>query len=266
MEMIKNFIITVLFIFLTIAGISAFIFIYSQGVVGQTTLPAPDPVIEPPPEPVFDAATLDWEQVVLSIPWQGRDSHAVVVYKDKLWLMGGLDANGLVIKLGLVQYEKAPHFSDVWSSEDGINWIQVVKESPWQDRRSIQVVNFKGKMWLMGGWGPKVGCKNDVWSSENGINWTKEIEHAAWPAREGHQLVVFQNKMWLMGGVRYDTHKLFNDVWYSEDGINWQKTNNDPLWTGREDTTVVVFKDKIWVLGGMDKNWQWKNDVWFSTY
>ncbi|MEK7080304.1 MAG: hypothetical protein AAB925_00530 [Patescibacteria group bacterium] len=363
MEINKILFTLILFIFLAIAGISGFVFAYSKEI--ETINQTQEQVLKPALQPVFDPAALNWEQTSSVIPWQARDSQAVVVFKNKMWLMGGLDANGLVLKPGLVQYEKALHFSDVWSSDDGINWQMVAKTSPWGDRRSIQVVEFKNKMWLMGGWGPVVKCQNDTWSSEDGINWTKETEHAAWPAREGHQLVVFQNKMWLIGGVRYDTHQLFNDVWYSEDGINWmeanvnanfsprwdhavavfdnklwltggmqfgekilndvwysengkdwilviapapftarqghglvsyknklwiisrldvpavggendiwysdngfnwQKTNNNPMWAGREDTSIAVFKDKIWVLGGMDKNWQWKNDVWFSIY
>ncbi len=341
---------------LALIGSIAFVFTYSNR---QT--PAPAPILQT----VFNPVLLDWEQVSSPIPWENRDSHAVVVFRNKLWLMGGVDANGLVIKPGLVQYEKASHFSDVWSSEDGQNWPLVAKKSLWQNRRSMQVVEFKNRMWLIGGWTPEAGYQNDVWSSEDGINWTEEIKNAAWSAREGHQLVVFQNKMWLIGGVRYDKRQLFsdvwssedginwkeatanagfsprwdhavsvfnnklwltggmefgekilndvwysengndwflaivsapwsarqghglvnykdklwiisrlntpavggkNDVWYSGDGINWQKTNNDPIWTGREDVAVVVFKDKIWVLGGMDKNWQWRNDVWYSTF
>ena len=354
----------ILFIFLSLAGIGAFIFVYSKDVEKQTAAALAE-ITSPVLQPVFKPASLDWEQVLSPIPWEERDSHAIIIFRDKMWLMGGLDANGLVAKPGLVEYEKAQHFSDVWSSQDGQNWQIVAKESPWQNRRSIQVVEFKGKMWLMGGWGPEVGCRNDIWSSEDGIRWTKEIENAAWPAREGHQLAVFQDRIWLMGGVRYDKHQLFNDVWYSDDGINWQeatanagfsprwdhavavfenklwltggmqfgekilndvwysengkdwilatdsapwsarqghglvsfkdklwvisrldapavggkndvwysengtiwqKTDNDPIWTGREDVAVIVFKDKIWVLGGMDKNWQWKNDIWYSTF
>jgi len=318
----------------------------------------------PEPRPVFDPDSLNWEQTLSSAPWQERDSDAVLVYKDKIWLMGGLNANKQVISPGIVDYEKSPHFSDVWSSEDGLNWQLVSEKSPWGNRRSIQVVDFKGKMWLMGGWGPEVGYKNDVWSSEDGLNWKKEIDSAAWPAREGHSLLVFKDKLWLLGGVRYDKYQLFNDVWYSDDGVNWieatnnagwsarwdhgvavfkdklwlaggmvfggrmfndvwssedgknwslanaktdfqarqghyvvdyknklwvvgrldaatnggvndvwysddgvnwQKTKNNPLWLGREDFGAIVFKDKVWILGGMDKNWTWRNDIWYST-
>jgi len=317
------------------------------------------------PSPALDPALLSWEQAIAVAPWEGRDSAAVVVYKNKIWLMGGVDGTKRVISPGNVDYGNSPHFSDVWSSTDGKNWQLVSEKAPWGERRSMQAVDFKGKIWLIGGWGPEVGYKKDVWSTEDGVKWKLETTSAGWPAREGHQLLVFQNKIWLIGGVKYTGNRLFNDVWYSSDGkswtkaaedagwsprwdfasevfnnklwmvggmdfdgniykdiwssadgivwslvnsnppfatrqggglinyqnklwvvsrlniplyeggandvwysndgVNWQKTEKDPLWTGREDVGVVVFKDRIWVVGGMDKNWIWKNDVWYST-
>jgi len=313
----------------------------------------------------LDPSSLGWVQEALTAPWQGRDSHAVVVYKNKIWLMGGLDGTKRLISPGNVDYGNAEHFSDVWFSEDGKSWQLASSNAPWGQRRSMQVVEFKGEMWLMGGWGPELGYKNNIWSSKDGVNWALKSSSAEWPAREGHQLVVFKDKMWLIGGVKYTGQKLFNDVWFSEDGINWQqatknagwdprwdfsstvfndklwvvggmafgdklfndvwssedgivwrlvdknppfglrqgsslidyagklwtlgrlniplyghglndvwysedgitwkKTKENPAWTGREDAGAVVFKNRIWVLGGMDKNWQWKNDVWSST-
>src|SRR3989344_2358717 len=113
-------------------------------------------------EELFNPDSLDWEAATLQAPWQERDSHAVVAYKDKLWLMGGLNANDYVIKEGVVEYWKAPHFRDVWSSEDGKNWKLVTENAVWGERRSMQVVDFKGKMWLIGGWGPSIGYRGDI--------------------------------------------------------------------------------------------------------
>jgi leucine-zipper-like transcriptional regulator 1 len=320
--------------------------------------------IEVEKKDAFDPSSLIFKEATSSAPWPKRDSHVAVVFKDKIWLMGGLNGNGFVIKKGAVEYWKAPHLSDVWVSENGKDWEMITGNAPWGERRSIQVVSFKDRMWLMGGWGPKAGYKNDVWYSEDGVNWAEATSSANWPAREGHSLVVFNDKLWLIGGVMYDKRetkndvwysedginwfqatssaqwlprwdhavtvfkdklwliggmnlngrifkdawssqdgknwvlttdnppwgprqghnildfkdKLWlvgrfndisnggdNDVWYSEDGVNWEKTKNSPLWSGREDFSAIVFKDKIWILGGMDVNWEWTNDIWYST-
>lgn len=212
----------------------------------------------------FDPALISWEEATPNASWIERDSHAAVVFKDKIWLMGGLNGNGFVIKEDVVEYWKTPHFSDVWVSENGKDWELVAEKSPWGDRRSIQVVIFKDKMWLMGGWGPEVGYRNDVWYSEDGINWVKTISKADFSAREGHSLVVFKDKLWLIGGVRYDKRETKNDVWYSEDGINWFEATSSAQWSSRWDQTVTVFKDKLWLIGGMDFNNKTYNDIWYS--
>lgn len=215
-------------------------------------------------EPEFNPYLLNWQQAVASAPWQARDSHAVLVYKNKIWLMGGLNANGHVLRPGFVEYEKAKHMSDVWASNDGLSWQQIAKTSPWGERRSMQVVDFNGKIWLMGGWGPKVGYKNDIWSSEDGVNWQKEVDSAAWPAREGHSLLVFNDKLWLIGGVRYEDNKLFNDVWYSSDAINWKEATVNAPWPARWDHSVCVFNDKLYLAGGMVFGGKMFRDIWSS--
>ncbi|MCX6721237.1 MAG: serine hydrolase, partial [Candidatus Staskawiczbacteria bacterium] len=225
------------------------------------------------PDKPFDASSLDWKEAVKSAPWEARDSGAVVVYNNKIWLMGGLDANGHMSKPGFVDYNASPHFSDVWNSDDGINWKQVAKNSPWGNRRSIELVNFKGKIWLMGGYSPDYGYRNDVWSTTDGINWKQETASAAWPAREGHQLVVFQDKIWLIGGVKYDKGiasatsgpKLFNDVWYSSDGINWTEATNNAAWAPRWDHAVGIFQNKLWLVDGMVFGSAMFSDVWSSA-
>lgn len=212
----------------------------------------------------FNPASLSWEQATSSVPWQGRDSQAVVVYKDKIWLMGGVDATKRVMSPGNVDYGNAQHLSDVWSSEDGLNWQKVSDNAPWGERRSMGIVNFKGKMWLMGGWGPEIGYKTNIWSSEDGVVWKMEAKSASWPSREGNQLLVFQNKIWMIGGVKYDSHQVFADVWSSEDGVNWKEETKDAGWAPRWDQMCAVFDNKLWMVGGMDLKGNVFKDVWSS--
>jgi len=207
---------------------------------------------------------LIWKEVSASALWPKRDSHATVVYKNKIWIMGGVDGTKRLISPGNVDYGNAPHFKDVWSSQDGVIWDIATNNAPWKDRRSMQTIVFKDKMWLMGGWGPELGCKNDVWSSEDGAKWKVENISADWPAREGHQVLFFNNKLWVMGGVRYDKRKTYNDIWSSEDGINWTKETAAAGWAPRWDFSATVFQNKMWVIGGMDLTQNMFNDVWSS--
>jgi len=205
---------------------------------------------------------LTWKKVEKKIPWSPRDSHGVVVYQDKIWLMGGLNGNGFVITPGKVKYYKAPHFSDIWVSEDGVNWNLVTDKAPWGKRRSIQSVVFKNKLWILPGWGPQTGLKSEIWYSDDGINWNRVSGN--WPPREGTQLVVFRDKLWILGGVDYDKREVKNDIWCSEDGINWYEVTSSALWAPRWDHKVIVFKEKLWLVGGMDLKNNVFGDIWVS--
>ncbi len=273
MAMNKNLTLIIASFFLAVIVICLAIFTYHARIVHDTAQAAlldavgqqeKEKTTAQSQEPEFKPQLLHWQMVADPIPWSKRDSHAVAVYKNKIWVMGGLDANGYVIKPGVVAYEKAPYFSDVWSSQDGKNWELVNSNAPWQERRSIQAVEFKGKMWLMGGFGPRIGYQNDIWSSEDGINWKKESDSAAWPAREGHSLLVFKDALWLIGGVRYDKHKLFNDVWRSDDGIHWTQATGNAAWAPRWDHAVTVFDNKLWLIDGMVFNGKFFSEVWSS--
>lgn len=213
---------------------------------------------------IFNPVLLSWQEVPTNVPWSPRDSHGVVVYKDKLWLMGGLNGNGFVEKPEVVRYGEAPHFSDIWASEDGINWNLVTDKAPWGKRRSIQAVVFQDKIWVIPGWGPWTGTKNDIWNSEDGIHWNLINSNPNFPDREGHQLVVFKDKLWLIGGVNYEKREVKNDVWYSGDGLNWFETTTEPPWSTRWDHGVIIFEDKLWLIGGMDLKDNIFGDVWVS--
>lgn len=213
---------------------------------------------------IFNPTLLTWKEATTAAAWSPRDSHAAVVFQNKIWLMGGLNGNDYLIRPEVVEYGKAPHFSDVWVSEDGINWNLVTEKALWGKRRSMQAVVFQDKIWLIPGWGPWSGLKNDIWNSEDGIHWNLINSNPIFPAREGHRLVVFQDKLWLIGGVDYDKRKTYNDVWYSDDGVNWIEATSAAPWSSRWDHGLAVFKDKLWLIGGMDLEDNVFGDVWVS--
>ncbi len=212
----------------------------------------------------FNPSLLKWEKVEKDIPWLPRDAHTVIAFKDKLWLIGGLNANDQVTASGAVHYEIAPHFSDIWVSADGIDWEIVTEDAPWGKRRSLQSVVFKDKIWLIPGWGPETGLRSEVWSSDNGKDWENVVSAGNWPVREGHQLVVFNDKLWLIGGVNYGKRETKNDVWYSEDGTEWSNAVDTAPWPSRWDHEVISFNNKLWLIGGMDLNGTVYGDVWSS--
>jgi len=167
--------------------------------------------------PSSGPASLKWQEVLPNAPWSGRDAHSTIVFKDKIWLFGGVEGGSTEHQFSKKSpaYGEVPHKSDIWVSQEGKNWQLVKEKAEWGERRSMSTVVFKDKIWLMGGWTADFGeTKNDVWVSEDGINWDA-VNLAPWSPREGHTVVVFKDKIWLMGGMadNKDYWLWKNDVW-----------------------------------------------------
>ena len=205
---------------------------------------------------------VDWIQVTEQAAWAPRDSCGEVVYKGKLWLLGGwFNSNSI-----------GPR--DVWSSADGLDWTQATPTAGWQHGDLPTTLVHNGKMWFMGGWYagrlPQASASNQVWSSTDGARWECVTNNAGWSPRLGAAGVVFHGKMWTLGGVeRYfdgEEHHLRNDVWCSADGAKWEQATGNAPWAGRAFHGALTFQDKIWVFGGGNylPTYTGFNDIWNS--
>lgn len=216
-------------------------------------------------EPVFNPGDVTWELLTSGAEWEPRDSAASFVCGGRMWIMGGLNGNGVETGEGnVVHYWEATHFNDIWSSEDGVTWRKETGSAPWPARRSMSVAEFNGKLWMLGGWSPVSGYVRDIWQSKDGVEWRKVVREAPFSAREGQTLEVFDGKLWLIGGVNYDERKVMNDIWYSEDGTTWKEATSSAPWSGRWDHATVVFGDRIFLTGGMNLSHSTFKDVWSS--
>lgn len=263
----KKIVIVLIVILVALTAVIFFVFKNNKRQENEPPKPTPEQVAEVKSikeEKGFDPTTLVWEQIKPEGTfWAGRDSHMVSVFNNKIWLSGGV-IGGTVTPPPI--YENIIHGSDLWSSDDLINWTLVTDTTPWQQRRAMTSVEFNDKLWLIGGWDKKYGdTKNDVWATSDGINWSIATSSAKWLAREGHASVVFKGKMWITGGVDFFNHqKRFNDVWYSEDGKNWTEATANAPWAARYDHSLVVYKDQMWLIGGMTNGYKTYKDVWSS--
>ncbi len=208
-------------------------------------------------------SAVDWVQVAERAAWRARDSQGEVVFRDRMWLLGGwFDSNS-----------SPPR--DVWSSADGRDWKLVTDAAPWRHSDLPMTAVFRDRMWLMGGWVngrlPDAAASNEVWSTGDGAQWRQETPAAGWSARLGAGLVVFQNKLWILGGNEQyyygDEKTLKNDVWCSTDGKQWTQVTAAAPWAPRAYHQTVVQAGKIFVLGGGNyaPRYAAHNDVWSSS-
>lgn len=203
----------------------------------------------------------DWSLVESNAPWRFSDLPMATVFRDRMWLMGGW-TNGRLEGHGAT--------NEVWSSDDGQNWVNTGKAG-WSPRIAAATVTFKDQVWILGGtenyyFGDESSLKNDVWSSADGKTWTCVTSAAEWSPRAYHQAVVLNDKIYLFGGGNYvPQYRALNDVWSSSDGKTWELVVEHAEWSPRLWFSSVVYRDRMWVLGGWSnnpaKNW---GDAWYS--
>ena len=197
--------------------------------------------------------------------WEGRHTAGYVVYRDKMWIVGG-DANQL-------HYQ-----NDVWNSANGRDWTRVNSNVAWGPRVLHYTFIFADKIWVLGGQtmpafaGADEKFYRDVWTTTDCVEWEHVIpEEPYWSARGmiGGS-VVFKDRIWLLGGGTYDTpqtpkRNFYNDVWSSADGVHWQRHVQHAGWSPRQYHDVAVFDDQMWVLEGYHQQGGNRNDVWHSA-
>ena len=89
----------------------------------------------------------NWTLVTDNAPWGERSSGQVVIYENKMWLMGGYAETWK---------------NDVWTSEDGSNWTLETASAPWMARAGHICLVKDEAIWLMGGYNDG-NYGNGVW-------------------------------------------------------------------------------------------------------
>jgi hypothetical protein len=157
---------------------------------------------------------IKWQKVSYQVPWKPRQWPGLVVFRNKLWVIGG----------GIGYGSNHPEFpNDVWSSSNGKTWTLVQDSAAWPGRYWFGTSNFDRKLWIMGGWNyyhaddANFGNRNDVWVSDDGSAWQPVTTPTIWPER--HAFFLWTTKKYIFissgygGGGR---SRLYNDLWRME--------------------------------------------------
>ncbi len=190
-------------------------------------------------------------------PWGFRNHPGVVVYQDKIFVLGGYN-----LTLGST-------FNDVWSSSDGTNWVNISPDTGaltmWNTRTNHCCVANSNGIYVYGG-EDTVGPTfyDDIWYSADGISWTQLNTAATGTARADATMYWFHNKLWIVGG--FDGANALNDVWSSPDGITWtQETAAAFSSGGRSSFYSCIYHDKMWAMGGINTGSTRLSDVFSSV-
>jgi hypothetical protein len=197
---------------------------------------------------------ITWTQETAAATFSARSGHRLVVYNNKMWLIGGDD--GILKPISPNDDNLGSLKNDVWSSTDGITWVQQTAATAFPARSDFTVVVYNNQLWLIGGYQGGF-YKTDVWSSNDGINWSQQTAAAAFYAGPT-QVMVYNNQLWLIAGEN-------NTVWSSSDGIIWMNpATADPFKTGSGGYQAVTFNNELWLIGGSNSTGN-QNEVWSSS-
>ncbi|MDD8015053.1 MAG: hypothetical protein PHX45_05125 [Acidobacteriota bacterium] len=211
-----------------------------------------------------------WAEVTHEAAFAARDGAGALVFKDRMWLLGGWNP------------DDPEHFpthcnGEVWSSADGVLWKLENPKAPWEERHTAGYAVFRGRMWIVGGDPIQGHYQSDVWSSADGVHWERICEKAPWGPRVLHYTVAFDGKIWVMGGQTLPQfapadEAFYSDVWNSPDGVTWTCVAGKAPWGPRGMIGgAAVFRNRIWILGGgtydtpLRPRREFRNDVWSSA-
>jgi hypothetical protein len=191
-------------------------------------------------------------------PWAGRHTFGMSKLNSKLYILGGDYFNNVF---------------DVWSTTDGLTWVQESDgiNSVLGTRILYGTCAHNGKLYVMGG---QEGLDeftspyDNIWSSTNGRDWTLVAADKTFLGKNISGVCTsFNGKIWVIGGGEYNesetpSKRWTNEVWSSPDGVAWEQQTNVP-WTGRQYANVCVWDNKIRMVGG--SNGSNLQDIWYMN-
>jgi hypothetical protein len=159
-----------------------------------------------------------WERVVEHAEFSPRDTSEPAVFLGKMWLSNAYHNGNVLIR-------------DLWCSEDGTKWTQVLDNTPYDGYSEFAV--YDGKLWAI---------KGSVWNTEDGVHWNCVSEKTPFGVRSYGEVVVFDGRMWQLGSGA--------DVWWTTDGESWTRVIEEAPYGKRWGSAVAAYKGKLWLMGG----------------
>ena len=99
---------------------------------------------------------VEWTQVTEDAPWEPRLWFSSVVYRNRIWVLGGWS-------------QEEGNMGDVWCSADGEHWTRLKSEVLWRPRHEHSAFVFQDRIWVAGGHAAPLS--SEVWSLHLPVGW-----------------------------------------------------------------------------------------------
>lgn len=224
-----------------------------------------------------------WTRVAVSTPFSPRRRHAAVRQGSSLFVLGGVQDNGIISDLneGLKGY-----LNDVWRSDDnGANWVRQTGAAAFSPRFGHCAVNLAGKLLMIGGYDGPVTTQSTataIYESTDGITWKPSttslppgtpflMTDAACAVHRGRVLVLDGSSFIDESGLGQSIRPTNPDhgMIYSSDGAQWtdefpvvSKASATPNFEARHRHGMAVVGDSLVVVGGHPYQSPTVNEAW----
>jgi hypothetical protein len=98
-----------------------------------------------------------WTEVTGAAPWPPRLWFSAMVYRDRIWVLGGWSNDPSI------------NWGDVWYSQDGRHWRELPSAVIWKPRHEHSAYVFQDRIWVAGGHAAPLS--SEVWSLHIPAEW-----------------------------------------------------------------------------------------------
>lgn len=193
--------------------------------------------------------SFSWTQLGSAIAIPNGDGMGSCVLNDRMYSVGGWYPTGV-------------SHNRVFSTTDGLSWVESAVPRTWTGRHQMPVVAHKGRIHVIGGDIDSLSYEPNThsWDGVEGSSW--RVEEANFPVlnRTGHMGWSQGDYLWFYGGqtmppMTTGPTKFFTDLWRSPDGSpgSWELVDDECPLGLRSFTTggpPIIDGDAYFIGGG----------------
>jgi len=159
-----------------------------------------------------------WKRINENAPFGPRRPTAMVVFKGKIWVIGGVEDEDRPPRA--TEWYPWKMHNDVWYSADGgLSWKKSNVEQRWQPRNWAGFACDEERIWIVGGFDnflqDRVSDLNDVWFTTDGEIWVSQGRGTFTP-RHAPTCYIHGGYLWVVAGKEKTsptTGSHTNEVW-----------------------------------------------------